>query len=277
MTVSLFNEDREEFASAEPELTSDDLRAAQSFLGTYNPGAVPQHSHLMFVTQREGHGERLLTTLRRAGFAITTTTNPARESIDWTGWHADIVLIDAPGNDDRAIDVCRIVRKRTDEPIVLLRRPAECDAVLDLAFDTDFYDSRSAEFLGVASCLHTLLRESPHRALPRRTPNVETGDLRLDPDGLLLWSGVKAVTLAPQEFELMRLLLENAGRIVSRTTILSDVWGRDVVRDKSIVSVHIRRLRMKLAELDSRGHIAVVRGVGYRYEIDSGSSRNERD
>jgi two-component system, OmpR family, response regulator RegX3 len=96
---------------------------------------------------------------------------------------------------------------------------------------------------------------------------LEVGDVRLDPERHEVYVRGEAVSLPLKEFELLELLLENAGRVLTRETLIDRVWGPHYVGDTKTLDVHIKRLRAKVEEEPSAPRrITTVRGLGYKYE-----------
>jgi two-component system response regulator RegX3 len=102
---------------------------------------------------------------------------------------------------------------------------------------------------------------------------IEQGPLRMDVDARRCFVNGEEIKLRKKEFALLRLLLENPGRVLTREVLIDRVWGNDYVGDTKTLDVHIKRLR-SLIEDDPKApnHITTVRGVGYRFELTKPAS-----
>ena len=118
--------------------------------------------------------------------------------------------------------------------------------------------------------MRAVLRRAPtdEPAPRRRVDALEVGDVSLDPDSHEVWIRASQVTLPLKEFELLTLLLDNAGRVLTRDQLIDRVWGPDYVGDTKTLDVHIKRLRSKVEEDPSDPvRIVTIRGLGYKYEL----------
>jgi two-component system response regulator RegX3 len=166
------------------------------------------------------------------------------------------------------IEACKEIRKTSSVPIIMLTaKDQEIDKVLALELGADDYVTKPFalhEFL--ARVKARLRRPLP---VPSRDHDqaIKIGEILLDPSRQHLTVRGKDVSLAPKEFALLRVLMENAGRVVTRQTLLDKVWGYDFEGEQQTVSVHIRWLREKIEE-DSRNprHIITVRSRGYMFK-----------
>jgi DNA-binding response OmpR family regulator len=165
------------------------------------------------------------------------------------------------------VEACKEIRKFSSVPIIMLTaKDQEIDKVLALELGADDYVTKPF-------ALHEFLARVKAR-LRRRTPlqpdheeAIVVGDVSLDPSRQQLTVRGADVSLAPKEFALLRVLMENNGRVVTRQTLLDKVWGYDFEGEQQTVSVHIRWLREKI-ESDSRNprHIVTVRSRGYMFK-----------
>jgi two-component system, OmpR family, response regulator RegX3 len=167
------------------------------------------------------------------------------------------------------IDVCRQLRARSRVPIVMVTaKSSEIDTVVGLEVGADDYVTKPYRIRELVARMRAVLRRSPpgsERAEP--TDVLEVGDVRLDPERHEVYVRGEAVSLPLKEFELLELLLENAGRVLTRETLIDRVWGPHYVGDTKTLDVHIKRLRAKVEEEPSAPRrITTVRGLGYKYE-----------
>jgi DNA-binding response OmpR family regulator len=178
----------------------------------------------------------------------------------------DLVILDVMLPRLDGLTVCRILRRESEVPIVLLTaRGTEADKIIGLETGADDYIVKPfslGEFL--ARVRAALRRVRPASAAPAE---LVSGNLRLDLTGRRAYRGEEEIPLAPREFDLLAMLMRNRGAVLTRELLLARVWGEDFPGDARTVDVHIRWLRQKI-EIDASDpqRITTVRGVGYRFE-----------
>ena len=176
-----------------------------------------------------------------------------------------------------AHDVCRAIRARSHVPIIMVTaKGTEIDTVVGLEVGADDYVTKPYRLRELVARMRAVLRRSP-LAAPGAQPAGETADrgavsevggVRVDPDRHRVFVRGQEVHLRRKEFELLVLLVENAGRVLTRDTLIDRVWGADYVGDTKTLDVHIKRLRTHVeADPSAPAIITTVRGVGYRFEI----------
>jgi two-component system response regulator RegX3 len=153
----------------------------------------------------------------------------------------------------------------------------EIDTVVGLEVGADDYVTKPYRLRELVARMRAVLRRSPLAApnaqrtddeVPEKGAVLEVGDVRVDPDRHRVFVRGQEVHLRRKEFELLVLLVENAGRVLTRDTLIDRVWGADYVGDTKTLDVHIKRLRTHVeADPSSPAIITTVRGVGYRFEI----------
>jgi len=163
------------------------------------------------------------------------------------------------------------LRKRTQVPIIMVTaKGAEIDTVVGLEVGADDYVTKPYRLRELVARMRAVLRraEPNGSAAAALTPGmIEIGDVRLDPEEHRVSVGGSDLTLPLKEFELLHLLLANAGRVLPRETLIQRVWGNDYVGDTKTLDVHVKRLRSKI-EPDPAAptRIITIRGLGYKYE-----------
>jgi two-component system response regulator RegX3 len=182
----------------------------------------------------------------------------------------DLVLLDVMLPKISGVDVCRQLRKRTQVPIIMVTaKGAEIDTVVGLEVGADDYVTKPYRLRELVARMRAVLRRSDTGGgVVTLTPGmVEVGDVRLDPDEHWVSVNGDELNLPLKEFELLHLLLANAGRVLPRETLIDRVWGNDYVGDTKTLDVHVKRLRSKI-EPDPAfpTRIITIRGLGYKYE-----------
>jgi two-component system, OmpR family, response regulator RegX3 len=167
------------------------------------------------------------------------------------------------------IDVCRELRSRSKVPIIMVTaKGAEIDTVVGLEVGADDYVTKPypARAGGPhAAVLRRRARASAASAVDRRGPRG--GRRALDPERHEVTIRGEPAQLPLKEFELLELLLENAGRVLTRETLIDRVWGTDYVGDTKTLDVHVKRLRAKVEDDPSNPtRIVTIRGLGYKYD-----------
>jgi DNA-binding response OmpR family regulator len=160
------------------------------------------------------------------------------------------------------LSVCRTLRGRGDRvPIlVLTARDAVADRICGLDDGADDYLTKPFAFGELLARIRALLR----RAGNRPTSELQAGDLVVDPARHRVRRGAEEIRLPAKEFAILEYLLQQPGRVATRTMIEEHVWGSDFAGESNVIDVHIRSLRRRLGDGRDRPLIETVRGVGYR-------------
>lgn len=207
--------------------------------------------------------------LKREGYTVVTASRGddglrlAREQ------KPDLILLDVmlPGID--GIQVCRMLRRDSDVPIIMLTAlGGESDRVAGLDTGADDYIAKPFGMRELMARVRALLRRSGARAQPEAEPPVViSGDLQVDRDRREVVRGGEVLRMKPKEFELLLFFLQHPGRVFSREQILNEVWGHDFDGGHRTVDVHIRWLRQKVEDDPSNPlRIRTIRGSGYLFE-----------
>ena len=203
--------------------------------------------------------------LGREGYLVTVEqTGPAALQRALQGTH-DLLILDLglPGMD--GLEVCRQVRARGSElPVLMLTaRADEVDFVVGLDAGADDYVGKPFRVAELMARVRALLRRSGGVD----DAVIETGGVRLEPAARRVLVDGAEVSLANKEYELLKVLMDRAGQVVARETILREVWGDVDLRGSKTLDMHMSWLRRKI-DGDGPGRIATVRGVGFRFNTD---------
>jgi two-component system, OmpR family, response regulator RegX3 len=225
---------------------------------------------VLVVEDEASFVEALTIGLRREGFEVVVAVDGAEALDMFDRVNPDLVLLDVMLPKISGVDVCRQLRKRTQVPIIMVTaKGAEIDTVVGLEVGADDYVTKPYRLRELVARMRAVLRRSDTGGgVVTLTPGmVEVGDVRLDPDEHWVSVNGDELNLPLKEFELLHLLLANAGRVLPRETLIDRVWGNDYVGDTKTLDVHVKRLRSKI-EPDPAfpTRIITIRGLGYKYE-----------
>jgi two-component system response regulator RegX3 len=230
---------------------------------------MTSESTVLLVEDEESFVEALTIGLRREGFRVQVARDGAQALEVFDAVQPDLVLLDVMLPKLSGIDVCRQLRKRTQVPIIMVTaKGAEIDTVVGLEVGADDYITKPYRMRELVARMRAVLRRVPReRGLVVTGDALEVGDVRLDPDRHEVVIRGQQVQLPLKEFELLELLLANAGRVLTRETLIDRVWGADYVGDTKTLDVHVKRLRSKVEEDPANpARIITIRGLGYKYE-----------
>lgn len=220
------------------------------------------------VEDEESFSDALSYMLRKEGFEVSVAaTGPsALTEFDRTG--ADIVLLDLMLPEMSGTEVCRQLRQRSHVPIIMVTaRDSEIDKVVGLEIGADDYVTKPYSPRELVARIRAVLRRQTPEAAESGTPTLAAGPVRMDIERHVVTVDGGAVQLPLKEFELLELLLRNAGRVLTRGQLIDRVWGADYVGDTKTLDVHVKRLRSKVEpEPSAPRYIVTVRGLGYKFE-----------
>ena len=206
--------------------------------------------------------------LERNGYAVCTATDGRAAVTLAASERPDLIILDIMLPVLDGIEACKEIRKRSSVPIIMLTaKDQEIDKVLALELGADDYVTKPFalhEFL--ARVRARLRRQNGHSEQPP-DETITISEISLDPSRQLLLVRGREVSLAPKEFGLLHVLMQNRGRIVTRQILLDKVWGYDFEGEHQTINVHVRWLREKI-EVDPNHpkHIITVRGRGYMFK-----------
>ncbi|MFV2099701.1 response regulator [Micromonospora sp. LOL_024] len=225
-------------------------------------------SRVLVVEDEESFSDALSYMLRKEGFevSVAATGTSALTEFDRTG--ADIVLLDLMLPEMSGTEVCRQLRQRSHVPIIMVTaRDSEIDKVVGLEIGADDYVTKPYSPRELVARIRAVLRRQSPEAPESGTPTLAAGPVRMDIERHVVTVDGSSVPLPLKEFELLELLLRNAGRVLTRGQLIDRVWGADYVGDTKTLDVHVKRLRSKVEpEPSAPRHIVTVRGLGYKFE-----------
>lgn len=226
---------------------------------------------VLVVEDEPSFVEALTIGLTREGFRVDAVSDGFDAVRRFDELQPDIVLLDVMLPRLSGIDVCRQLRKKSHVPIIMVTaKGAEIDTVVGLEVGADDYITKPYRMRELVARMRAVLRRSPsdNTLASELSPgSLAVGDVVLDPDEHRVTIDGVEVSLPLKEFELLHLLLANAGRVLPRETLIDRVWGSDYVGDTKTLDVHIKRLRAKVEpNPTSPTRIITYRGLGYKFD-----------
>jgi two-component system response regulator RegX3 len=224
---------------------------------------------VLVVEDEESFSDALSFMLRREGYDVAVADDGAKalEEFDRNG--ADLVLLDLMLPGVSGTEVCRSLRQRSSVPIIMVSaKDSEVDKVVGLELGADDYVTKPFSSRELVARIRAVLRR--HGEPTELLPDVfEVGPIRIDVDRHVVAVRGESVSMPLKEFDLLELLMRNAGRVLTRAQLIDRVWGSDYVGDTKTLDVHIKRLRSKVeADPATPELIVTVRGLGYKMEAD---------
>ena len=205
--------------------------------------------------------------LRQAGYQVHSAVDGPSGLRAARALKPDVVVLDVmlPGMDGLEL-LAQLRRESTAYVIMLSARSEETDKIIGLSVGADDYLAKPFSFRELLARIRSILRRIE---LDRQTSQFQPmtiGNLTLDPIARRVFRGGQELQLSAREFDLLSILMRNAGRALSREELLSLVWGEDWIGDPRTLDVHVRWLRLKIEEDPAMpAYIQTVRGHGYRF------------
>jgi two-component system, OmpR family, response regulator RegX3 len=222
---------------------------------------------VLVVEDEDSFSDALSYLLRREGYEVEVAgTGPdGLAAFDRSG--ADLVLLDLMLPGLSGTEVCRALRTRSSVPIIMVTaRDTEVDKVVGLELGADDYVTKPFSSRELVARVRAVLRRG---AEPDELvgSTVEAGPVRVDIDRHVVSVNGEQVALPLKEFDLLELLVRNAGRVLTRGQLIDRVWGSDYVGDTKTLDVHVKRLRAKIeSDPAAPRHLLTVRGLGYKFD-----------
>ncbi|MYA26049.1 MAG: response regulator transcription factor [Acidimicrobiales bacterium] len=236
---------------------------------------------VLVVDDEPSFTEALSVGLRREGFEVRTAADGRAALAEINEAEPDLVLLDVMLPGMSGLDVCREIRKQSRVPLIMVTaRAEEIDTVVGLEVGADDYVAKPYRMHELVARMRAVLRRASEQSPPSQPsgppsqpsdllpqPQLIEGDVELDIDRHELRVRGELVALALREFELLAYLMARAGRVVTRDSLMQNVWGYNYVGDTKTIDVHVKRLRAKIEDdPSSPQRITTIRGLGYRYE-----------
>ncbi len=226
---------------------------------------------ILLVEDEESFIDALTIGLKKEGFRVEIARDGMEALAKFDSVRPDLVLLDVMLPKISGIDVCRQLRKKSQVPIIMVTaKGAEIDTVVGLEVGADDYITKPYRMRELIARMRAVLRRSSDESNNMGDLDgnaMEVGTIALDPDQHRVLVHGQEVTMPLKEFELLHILMANAGRVLPRETLIDRVWGTDYVGDTKTLDVHIKRLRSKVEDDPAvPTRIVTIRGLGYKFE-----------
>jgi DNA-binding response OmpR family regulator len=229
---------------------------------------MPDASTILLVDDEDSVQKLLAYPLEREGFRVLQARDGEEALTRFASEDVDLVVLDIMLPKLDGLEVCKRLRAESQVPIIMLTaRDDELDKVLGLELGADDYITKPFSIREFRSRVRALLRRaSAARQLGQDGEVIVVGELTITPARRTVEVRSEAVQLTYVEFELLRILASNPGRVYSRRMLLEALWGGADYREPRTIDVHVRHLREKLeGDPAAPEYILTVRGVGYRF------------
>jgi len=224
-------------------------------------------TRILVVEDEASFSEALAYLLTKEGFEVTVAENGTDAIKAFTQNGADLVLLDLMLPGLSGVEVCKQIRLDSQVPIIMLTaKDDEVDKVVGLEIGADDYVTKPYKSRELVARIRAVLRRQGNSE--EVSENVlAAGGVSMDVERHLVSVRGTSVSLPLKEFELLEMLLRNAGRVLTRGQLIDRIWGSNYVGDTKTLDVHIKRIRAKIEENPAEPRIiTTVRGLGYKYE-----------
>lgn len=200
--------------------------------------------------------------IQEAGHSVVLASDGVEALAKYSEQDFDLVLLDVMLPKIDGYGVCEVIRQKSDVPIIMLTAlDGEENQIKGLDLQADDYITKPFSMPVLLRKIAAVLRRSSKlKCIPQ---TMSYRNLKLDLDGYKAYAGGECIDLTPREFEILRELLVNRGRILTRQNLLQTIWKYEFFGEERIIDTHIKNLRKKLGAAD---YIETIRGVGYRID-----------
>jgi two-component system, OmpR family, response regulator RegX3 len=225
-------------------------------------------TRVLVVEDEESFSDALSFMLRREGYDVGVAADGIDALAQFERAGADLILLDLMLPGLSGTEVCRQIRQKSNVPIIMVTaKDGEVDKVVGLELGADDYVTKPFSSRELVARIRAVLRR---RGEPEEGPGpvvIEAGPVRMDIERHTVMIRDQPVAMPLKEFDLLELLMRNAGRVLTRGQLIDRVWGSDYVGDTKTLDVHMKRLRTKVEQDPGKPvHLITVRGLGYKFE-----------
>lgn len=225
-------------------------------------------TRVLIVEDEPDLAEPLAYLLGREGFEVEVAEDGPTGLELFSSTGADIVLLDLMLPGMPGTEVCRIIRTTSRVPIIMLTaKDSEVDIVVGLELGADDYVTKPYSSRELLARMRAVLRRSETADVELDDRVLTGGRVELDIDRHTVTVDGTQISMPLKEFELLELLMRNAGRVLTRGQLIDRVWGSDYFGDTKTLDVHIKRIRSRIERVPKQPEMLLtVRGLGYRFE-----------
>ncbi|MEN2740334.1 response regulator transcription factor [Microbacterium sp. X-17] len=225
-------------------------------------------TRVLIVEDEPDLADPLAYLLRREGFDVEIADDGAAALASYHEHGADIVLLDLMLPGMPGTEVCRQLRGESNVPIIMLTaKDSEVDIVVGLELGADDYVTKPYSARELLARMRAVLRRFSHVESDLEEHVLAGGRVTLDIDRHTVAVDGDEISMPLKEFELLEVLMRNAGRVLTRGQLIDRVWGTDYFGDTKTLDVHIKRIRSRIEQNPGEPNMLVtVRGLGYRFE-----------
>ncbi|KQY96296.1 XRE family transcriptional regulator [Microbacterium sp. Root53] len=225
-------------------------------------------ARVLLVEDEPDLAEPLAYLLRREGYEVETAEDGPAALAAYRERGADLLLLDLMLPGMPGTEVCRQVRTTSNVPIIMLTaKDSEVDIVVGLELGADDYVTKPYSARELLARMRAVLRRTADAEAELDERVLEGGRVTLDVDRHTVAVDGQQINMPLKEFELLEVLMRNAGRVLTRGQLIDRVWGSDYFGDTKTLDVHIKRIRSRIEQVPSEPVMLVtVRGLGYRFE-----------
>ena len=223
-------------------------------------------TRLLLVEDSDDLRETLAFLLTREGYEVRGVADGVAALEGFKKFAPDVIVLDLMIPEVSGIDVCRQIRMTSEVPIIMLTaQVGEANVVVGLESGADDYVTKPFSTPELLARLRSVLRR--HRVVEPESAVLSVNGIQMDVERHQVSVDGVMIDMPLREFELLELLMRNAGRVLTRRQIIERVWGTDYYGDTKTLDVHIRRLRAKTeADPANPSRLMTVRGLGYRLQ-----------
>jgi len=205
--------------------------------------------------------------LRKEGYEVKAVGDGSVVLAEVQEYAPDLLVLDLMLPGMSGLEICQRLRAKSTIPVIMLTaRGEEIDRVLGLEVGADDYLAKPFSFRELLARIRSILRRVEMDRQSTQFQQIILGRLSLDPVARRVYKEDRELQLSAREFELLSVLMRNAGRALSREELLAEVWGTDWIGDPRTLDVHVRWLRLKIEDDPASPlYIQTVRGHGYRF------------
>ncbi len=223
-------------------------------------------TRILLVEDEPALSEPLAYLLKREGYEVAVAEDGRKALAAFDAGGADLILLDLMLPGLAGTEVCREIRTRSSVPIIMLTaKDSEVDIVVGLELGADDYVTKPYSTRELLARIRAVLRR---RVEPlEEEPMLRVGNVVMDVERHIVFVDGDETAMPLKEFDLLEMLLRNAGRVLTRGQLIDRVWGSDYFGDTKTLDVHIKRIRAKIEKVPSEPRLLMtVRGLGYRIE-----------